>query len=91
MIDKGVESQQCTPSESFTMVMCAQHRLFVLLLSHVKQPQDYVLALLTIHLAACSQGRTSRWAIAWSFAADPQTADIPMPRYVTASGPVIGC
>ena len=27
------------------------------------------------------QGRTSRWGIAWSFAADPATAAIPLPRY----------
>lgn len=27
------------------------------------------------------QGRTSRWAIAWSFSADPQSESIPMPRY----------
>lgn len=30
------------------------------------------------------QGRTSRWGIAWSFAADPKTAHIPMPRYAPA-------
>ncbi|KAL0029114.1 hypothetical protein WJX77_007949 [Trebouxia sp. C0004] len=50
--------------------------------------ESNVTALRTTELV---QGRTSRWAIAWSFAADPQTAGIPMPRYATVSGPVIGC
>lgn len=39
---------------------------------------------------AVLQGRTSRWAIAWSFAADPRTADVPMPRYAPADAASAG-